>query len=109
MLAFVGGRRWDLARRLEIALMKAQSLATRYGQTTRQVGLPACRALIAFGQGNDTVAMKLIRGFRRLVHRLGGSHAQRDVLHIALQRAIGHDRRQTRWLAAAQSPSAVRA
>jgi len=109
MLAFVGARRWDLARRLELALFKAQSLATRYGETTRQVGLPACRALIAFGHGNDTVAMKLIRSFRRLVHRLGGSHAQRDVLHVALFGAIDHDRRPARWLAAAQSPSAARA
>ncbi len=54
MLAFVGARDWIRAQRLELALAEAASLPTRYGETTRQLGLPACRALIAFGRGNDT-------------------------------------------------------
>src|SRR4030095_8054760 len=53
MLAFVGGHQWRLARRLEAALEGMQRSSTRHGATTRQVGLPACRALLAFGQGDN--------------------------------------------------------
>ena len=80
MLAFVGARDWDRARRLELALAEAASRPTRYGETTRLVGLPACRALIAFGRGNDTLAIALLASLPALAHRIGGSHAQRDVL-----------------------------
>jgi tetratricopeptide (TPR) repeat protein len=93
MLAFVGARDWDRARRLELALARRQSLPTRHGKTTRQVGLPACRALIAFGRGNNTLAITLLASLPALAHRLGGSHAQRDVLHLTLMRAVEYIRR----------------
>ncbi len=89
MLAFVGARDRDPAQRLEVALARGASLLTRYGETTRQVGLPACRALIAFGRGNDTLAINLLASLPALAHRLGGSHAQRDVLNLTLLKAIG--------------------
>jgi tetratricopeptide (TPR) repeat protein len=88
MLAFVGARDWDRAQRLELALARRQSLSTRHGDTTRQLGLPACRALIAFGRGNDTLAITLLASLPALAHRLGGSHAQRDVLHLTLLHAF---------------------
>jgi tetratricopeptide (TPR) repeat protein len=97
MLAFVGARDWRNARRLERVLTIANSLPTRYGKTTQLVGLPACRALIAFGRGDDTLAMTLLAGLPPLAHRLGGSHAQRDVLHLTLQRAVERVRRPRRW------------
>jgi tetratricopeptide (TPR) repeat protein len=93
MLAFVGARDWDRARRLELALARRHSLPTRHGKTTRQVGLPACRALIAFGRGNNTLAITLLASLPALAHRLGGSHAQRDVLHLTLMRAVEYIRR----------------
>ena len=93
MLAFVGARDWDSARRLELALHRSQSLPTRHGETTRQLGLPACRALIAFGRGNDTLAITLLASLPALAHRLGGSHAQRDVLHLTVLRAVERIRR----------------
>ena len=96
MLAFVGARDWERARRLELALAKGQSLHTRHGKTTRQLGLSACRALIAFGSGDDTRAATLLASLPALAHRLGGSHAQRDVLHLTLQRAVERMRRPVR-------------
>jgi len=93
MLAFVGARDWDRAQRLELALARRQSLPTRHGETTRQLGLPACRALIAFGRGNYTLAIALLASLPALAHRLGGSHAQRDVLHLTLLQAVEHIRR----------------
>lgn len=93
MLAFVGARRWDLAQRLEAALEAGQLRPTRHGQTTRQLGLPAGRALIAFGHGHYALATTLLAGVPALAHRLGGSHAQRDVLHLTLLQAVERVRR----------------
>lgn len=96
MLAFVGARDWGRARRLDAALVQAQTRPTRHGRTTRQFGLGACRALVAFGHGEHAVAAGLLGRLPALAHRLGGSHAQRDVLNVTLQRALDLARSQTR-------------
>jgi hypothetical protein len=90
MIAFVGARDWNLARRLERELAQLQSHPTRHGDTTRLIGLPACRALIAFGRREYPAAIRLLAGLPALAHRIGGSHAQRDVLHLTLRRAMEH-------------------
>jgi tetratricopeptide (TPR) repeat protein len=93
MMAFVGGHRWKLARHLERTLARGQSQRTRHGDTTRQIGLPVGRALIAFGRGDYGTAIELLSSLPALVQRIGGSHAQRDVLHLTLRRAIEYLRR----------------
>ncbi|MEO7337427.1 MAG: tetratricopeptide repeat protein [Caldimonas sp.] len=93
MLAFVGGQDWDQAQQLEQALAAHQSEPTRHGATTREIGLPACRALMAHGQGRDTLAITLFASLPAIAHRFGGSHAQRDVLHLTLLDAIARIRR----------------
>lgn len=93
MLALIGAQRWEQARRLERRLDAAQALATRHGATTRALGLPAARALLAYGQGRHTLAITLLASLPLSVHRLGGSHAQRDVLHLTLQHAVESIRR----------------
>ena len=93
MIAFVGARNWNLARRLERELARRQSQATRHGDTTRLIGLPACRALIAFARGDHASAIGLLAGLTSVVHRLGGSHAQRDILQVTLRHAVEHARR----------------
>ena len=95
MLAFVGARDDARARRLELALARSRR-STRHGETTRRLGLPACRALMAYGRGDDGLAIALLAGLPTLVHRLGGSHAQRDVLHLTLRHAIERMRRPAR-------------
>ena len=49
---------------------------------TRLVGLPACRALQAFGRGDYGTAEDLLSRLPPLAHRVGGSQAQRDVLDL---------------------------
>jgi tetratricopeptide (TPR) repeat protein len=93
MLAFVAARDGPRVQRLERALVQAQSRPTRHGLTTRQFGLGACRALAAFGRGDDSVAISLLAGLPAQAHRIGGSQAQRDVLHLTLQRALERVRR----------------
>jgi tetratricopeptide (TPR) repeat protein len=104
MLAFVAANDWDRAARLEAVLTERQRLNTRHGATTRLLGLPACRALMAFGRGNDALAVTLLGSLPERAHRLGGSHAQRDVLHLT-QRHAAERMRQPSW----QAPRVVRA
>ncbi|MCC6194407.1 MAG: tetratricopeptide repeat protein [Burkholderiales bacterium] len=96
MLAFVGARDWRNAQRLERSLTVAQAQRTRHGATTRLIGLAACRALVAYGRGDDALAISLLASVPPHAHRLGGSHAQRDVLHLTLQRAVERMRRPRR-------------
>ena len=96
MLAFVGAGDRARARRLECTLAARQSLPTRHGQSTRRLGLPACRALMAFEFGDDATAVRLLANLSPLADGLGGSHAQRDVLHLTLLRGVAHLRRPNR-------------
>jgi tetratricopeptide (TPR) repeat protein len=51
---------------------------------TREVGLPVCRALQAFGRKRYGEALEGLEATRDGAHRSGGSHAQRDVLSLTL-------------------------
>ncbi len=96
MLAFVGADDRERTRRLEAVLVDSARRDSRHGRTTRQLGLPACRALMAYGRGDDALAIRLLAGLPPIAHRLGGSHAQRDVLHLTLQHAVERARRPAR-------------
>lgn len=96
MLAFIGGQDWDRVGRLEGNLLRAQALATRYGTSTRELGLPVCRAVSAFGRSDYLRAITLLASVPAVAHRLGGSHAQRDVLHLTLAAAVEQVRRPQR-------------
>jgi tetratricopeptide (TPR) repeat protein len=100
MLALVGARDWARADALQNALMQRQDLPTRYGETTRLIGLPACRAIIAFGRGDYARSIELLGSLPAWVQRIGGSHAQRDVLYLTLLKAIEHIRRPQLRIAA---------
>jgi hypothetical protein len=88
MLAFVGACDWPHARRLEDRLLRSAAQTTRHGQTTRLLGLDACRALMAYGRGEHDEVVRLLSRLPASTHRLGGSHAQRDVLQLTLQRSV---------------------
>jgi tetratricopeptide (TPR) repeat protein len=93
MIAFVGATRWDLADRLVRALAEPWPRTPDYDAMNRLVGLPACRALLAFGRGDDAAAIGLLGTLPAVAHRIGGSHAQRDVMHLTLLAAVERVRR----------------
>jgi hypothetical protein len=69
---------------------------------TRDVGLPVCRAIRAFGQQRYDDAIALLEPVRDMAHRFGGSHAQRDVLTLTLIESsirAGQNRRAQHYLA----------
>ncbi|APH73889.1 tetratricopeptide repeat protein [Aquibium oceanicum] len=84
MMAFVGAGRSDLADTLLRAQEEAVSRGDDNASFTRDVGLPAARAIKAFGDGDFATTVRLLKPLRGLAHRFGGSHAQRDVLDLTL-------------------------
>ncbi|HVS76114.1 MAG TPA: hypothetical protein VHE11_04210 [Steroidobacteraceae bacterium] len=95
MLAFAGAEDWHNAKRLEARLLQSRELATRYGETTRIIGLPACRGMLAYRRGDFERAAELLGIIPALARRIGGSHAQRDIMSATLAEAVhrGHRRR----------------
>ena len=47
---------------------------------TREIGLPICKAILAFERGQFEIVIALLYPIRRRIHEFGGSHAQRDVV-----------------------------
>jgi hypothetical protein len=100
MVAFVGADDWKSAARLESGLLNSRMLDTRYGEMTRLIGLPVCGAIVAFGQGDYARATELLSTVPNTARRMGGSHAQRDLLYLTLMEAIRRLRRPTGRVAA---------
>jgi len=98
MLALVGAQDWRSVARLESALVRHGQADTRYGEATRLVGLAACRAIVAFGRGDYARAAELLGTLPAFARRIGGSHAQRDLVYLTLLEAVRRLRRpsQTR-------------
>jgi hypothetical protein len=51
---------------------------------TREVGLPVCLAVRAFGRERHAEAIRHLEPVRDVAARFGGSHAQRDALTLTL-------------------------
>jgi len=103
MMAFVADRRDDAARTLLAAQRaRAEQGSGTNAAMTREVGLPVCVALAAFGRGEWDVVIDMLRPVRLVAQRFGGSHAQRDILSLTLIEAAlrGGESRLARALAA---------
>ena len=101
-MAFVGAGRNGDADALIAAMERRAGGAGTNAELTREVGIPACRAIAAFGRGDYATAVELLEPLRLVAHRFGGSHAQRDVLALTLVEAAlrGGQARLARALAA---------
>jgi tetratricopeptide (TPR) repeat protein len=73
----------DLERYGDAASQREASNA----RMTVEVGVPVCRALIAFGQERYDETVEELGTVRRRLHTFGGSHAQRDVFERTLLEA----------------------
>lgn len=64
-------------------------------QMTRDIGLPICKTVLAFGRGQYNEVVNLLYPIRHRLHEFGGSHAQRDVVLMTLVEAAlrGNDKR----------------
>ncbi|WP_439580317.1 tetratricopeptide repeat protein [Elioraea sp.] len=84
VMAFVGAGRRDAAAAVIAAQKDAMARNDDNAMFTRDVGHDVCRAILAFGDGDDATTVTLLRPIRSIAHRFGGSHAQRDVLDLTL-------------------------
>jgi tetratricopeptide (TPR) repeat protein len=87
LIAFIGAGREDLVAKTQAALVRAAERGGTNGMMTRDVGLPLARALLAFSRGDFSTAVELLLEVRTIAHRFGGSHAQRDLIHLTLVEA----------------------
>ena len=95
MMAFVGAGRREAAASLLKVLEKRTAAGGTNGRMTWEVGLPLCRALQAFDEGDYAAAVELLLPLRLVASRFGGSHAQRDVINLTLVEAALRGRRLT--------------
>ena len=89
LMAFIGAGRDDLAERV-VAVLSAQAARGAPGGNglmSREVGLPLARGLLAFSRGDYRSCIDELSAMRLGAHRFGGSHAQRDVVHLTLVEA----------------------
>lgn len=90
LMAYVGAGRLDHARAL-VSRLRDYADAPPPGVTnaamTIDVGLGVCEAILDFGEDRFADAIATLHPIRRLVHRFGGSNAQRDVVARTLLEA----------------------
>ena len=87
MMAFIGAERHAAAEVLLEAQQHALASAGDNSEFTRDVGQPVALAIHAFGKGDYTETVRLLRPIRHIAHRFGGSHAQRDAIDLTLVEA----------------------
>ncbi len=87
VMSFVGAQRFDLAQRT-IASLEHKAIGNdTNAMMSRDVGLPLAQALLAFGMDHYSDVINLIAPMRTIAHRFGGSHAQRDLVHLTMVEA----------------------
>ena len=90
VMALVGAGRLDHARTLVSRLREFTALpqaGVANSVMTVAVGLPVCDAILAFGETRYSDTVAVLHPIRRIVHRFGGSNAQRDVVARTLLEA----------------------
>ncbi|AGA34636.1 hypothetical protein TVNIR_2999 [Thioalkalivibrio nitratireducens DSM 14787] len=92
MMAWVGSGDGERAARWTAAQSTqdrdpAGEQASDNAAIAASLGKPLLEALAAFGRGEYAAAAGLLRDLRPAAHRLGGSHAQRDVIDLTLVEA----------------------
>lgn len=90
MMALAATGRADAARRMLAGLRDAAQGESSHARLVGTIALPLCEAVLAFGEGAPARAVALMRPVLGEMYRLGGSHAQQDVLeqlflHAAMQ------------------------
>jgi tetratricopeptide (TPR) repeat protein len=84
VMALVGAGRWDQVDRVLASLENAASGQGTNAMMSREVGLPVARAFASFGRGRYEAAIDDLLMVRAHANRFGGSHAQRDIVHLTL-------------------------
>jgi tetratricopeptide (TPR) repeat protein len=87
LMAFVGAQRIELAETTLAALERSAQGSGTNAMMAREVGLPVGDALVSFGLGHYSECIEMLLPVRTHANRFGGSHAQRDFIHLTLVEA----------------------
>ena len=87
VMAFVAAGRNDLAERALVAMERKATGSDTNAMMTRDVGLPLAQAAMSFAAGRYGDTLGLLLPIRTIANRFGGSHAQRDLIHLTLVEA----------------------
>jgi len=82
LMAYASAGREDLARRMMAMLEQRAEGTDTNGHNTREVGLPLARAIVAMAAGRPAEAAEWLLPIRSRASRIGGSHAQRDLVQL---------------------------
>jgi hypothetical protein len=80
MMALVATGRFQAAARLLDGIRDSIAAGGTLAPILRNAALPICEAVLAHGQGDHARAVAVMRPALGVMHRMGGSHAQQDVL-----------------------------
>lgn len=79
LMAYAGaGSETDVARVLA-AIARTARGSSDNSVLAREIGVPACRGLVAFARGDYAASVDALFPIRPYAHRFGGSNAQRDL------------------------------
>jgi tetratricopeptide (TPR) repeat protein len=90
VMSYVGAGNIDKAEAMigdRVAYLELARSQESNGMFTREVGLPACNAVVSFARGNYGEVLELLMPIRRRINLFGGSHAQRDAVQRTLLEA----------------------
>ncbi len=87
MMAFVGAGDSEAQRRQIESAQRAAAGSATVAMMSREIGVPACEGLAAFGRGDHAQAIEWLLPLRAKANRFGGSHAQRDMFSWTLTEA----------------------
>jgi len=87
MMAFIGANRRAEQKALMAAAERAAEGLGTNAMMTREIGLPALKGFLAFGNGAYDETLERLLPVRGKANRFGGSHAQRDIFSWTLSEA----------------------
>jgi hypothetical protein len=87
IMALVGAGDWPRVDRVLASLERAAEGTGTNAMMSRDAGMPLARAIAAFGRGACSEAVEHLLPMRPIAHHFGGSHAQRDLVHLTLVEA----------------------
>jgi len=82
LIAYTAASRDEHQRRMLVKLEKSADGVHTNATVTRELGLPLARAIVAIFAGRDAEAVELLLPVRSRMNRIGGSHAQRDLVQL---------------------------
>jgi hypothetical protein len=87
LIAYTAAARDGHQRRMLAKLEESADGVHTNAIITRELGLPLARAIVAMASGRDAEAVELLLPVRSRMNRIGGSHAQRDLVQLACNEA----------------------